>query len=366
MSDTNDLLTLNIFNEDVNVPVPGGTKEAPSSKPYDETKLSVPGKTELTTNQWNAALGALKKSFKEQAEIIEILENAVVVNESVEEQLERVNNEVIDNALFEAYDSGAFFEKVDRTDKDDVKAIVNKVRPKAQQYFDKEGIKFYKPKGGRGWWTRRLWQIVGVFITEEARVPDIMKKLNESMKADTGDFKLLHVKAAPSFVDLFRMRWNYKREWACFWILVDKKLPSEKELNAEQKADLEAAPNKGGKAAPVKESVEDFTESEEFFEAKKTFSLKKAYKKAVEENGEDSKEAKAAKKALDEQEAKKKEAKPVKESVEEFTESEEFLEAKKSFNLKKAYKKAVEENGEDSKEAKEAKKALDEQEAKKK
>lgn len=86
---------------DLNIPVPGGLKEQPSAKPYDQNSISVPGGdsetprskphdassisvpsgTTLSSATYNDALSRLQKSYKESIELLDMLKNVKVVDD---------------------------------------------------------------------------------------------------------------------------------------------------------------------------------------------------------------------------------------------------------------------------------------------
>ena len=57
--------------------LPGG--EQPATRPKDETKIMTGNGTEIKADVYNSAMGALKKSFKEASELIDMLSNCTVV-----------------------------------------------------------------------------------------------------------------------------------------------------------------------------------------------------------------------------------------------------------------------------------------------
>lgn len=161
-----EVLDLPINEEaDVSVPVPGGLKESAPGQPADQT-IPVPAKKDITADAYNTALANLKKSFKEAVEVMELLENVTVVQESAEDRQEAFTENAMDNAFLESLENGPLFEKVDRSDKTDVKAIVRELRPKIK---DSEAGKSgkYQPTTG---YIRHLQKIiesgVGLMLTE--------------------------------------------------------------------------------------------------------------------------------------------------------------------------------------------------------
>ena len=111
------------------VPIPGGDSEKPKSNQYDNASVSIPTTTTITADVYNSALSALKKSFKESYELLEMLENATIVTESVADKQSLYSQDV----LLESMESGPIFEAVTREDKNDIKSIVKKIRPEVEK-----------------------------------------------------------------------------------------------------------------------------------------------------------------------------------------------------------------------------------------
>ena len=63
--------------------LPGG--EQPATRPKDETKIMTGNGTEIKADVYNSAMGALKKSFKEASELIDMLSNCTVVESTLED-----------------------------------------------------------------------------------------------------------------------------------------------------------------------------------------------------------------------------------------------------------------------------------------
>lgn len=164
-NDIDDLLSINIFNEDQNITIPDGglkegylggykelsisvpegDKETPSSKPYDNASISVPGKINITADVYNDAFAKLKRSFKEGIEVMELIENAVIVEKSADEMQEEYTESVMWEALYESYIDGPMFEAVDKSNKGEIKAIIKKNRNAIYSFMKDESVTFYKP-----------------------------------------------------------------------------------------------------------------------------------------------------------------------------------------------------------------------------
>ena len=249
------------------VSIPGGLSETPSAKPADAASIPVPAKVTLTADQYNGALAALKKSFKEGYEIMEMLENANVVTESIED----VQDEFVENAILTAFEDGPIFEAVKREDKDGVKSIVRSLRPKIEDYFKDNKIKFYKPNilarfftgifvgtelttTFQHLWKNRLWQLIGIALCEDGNIKDITDILTEKYKDELGEYKILYVKTNKNIIDLFRTKFGWKNNAKAYFILVDKKVP--KELKEVENMVIDAA-NEEEKSEETKEEKND-------------------------------------------------------------------------------------------------------------
>ena len=230
--------------DDASVTIPEGTSETPKAKPYDASSVSVPTKVTLTADVYNNALSALKKSFKESVDIIEMLENAEVINKSIEEQQEEYIESVIGDQLLAAYENGPIFEAVKRGDKDAVKDIVRSLRSKIKDDLHDAKVKFYKPNlvaralaglvlpleanaSIQQIWQTRLWQVLGVCLVEAGNIKDVADNLTKKYESELGEYKILYAAAYPTLADLFRVKFNWKNSKGCYFLMVDKKLPKE-------------------------------------------------------------------------------------------------------------------------------------------
>ena len=218
------------------VSIPGGDSETPHAKPYDASSISVPSKVTLTSDQYNNALASLKKSFKEGAEIMEMLERVNVVETTLIDK----QKEFVENAILTAYEDGPMFEAVKRDDKDEVKEIVRKIRADVAKDMIDDDVTFYKPNhllslidpGAAARlichvWTNRMWQVLGEVLIEKGNVDDLCKRLTTKYKDELGDYKIIPYEAAPTIIDLFRAKFNWKNQLNCYILIIDKKVPSE-------------------------------------------------------------------------------------------------------------------------------------------
>ena len=232
--------------------LPGG--EQPGTRPKDETKIMTGNGTEIKADVYNSAMGALKKSFKEASELIDMLSNCTVVESTLEDQ----QQEFTDNAVLESYLNGPLFEKVDREDKDEVKEIVSKIKSGLYSTCKEEGVTFYQPSVvgrwiGQGYfWLMRLWQIAGAVVTERSNIDDFCKHLTEKFKDDLGEYKIVPVAVLPSWFDAFRVMNNWKNLQQPFFLLIDRKLDHElsqkdKQARRDYQKEVKALQDKKGK-----------------------------------------------------------------------------------------------------------------------
>lgn len=273
------------------VTIPGGDSETPKAKPYDVKSIPVPNKVTLTTDQYDAALSALKKSFKEGYEIMEMLEQANVVQKSVDDMQDEYTENVLFESLLAAYEDGPIFEAVTRDDKKVVKEVVRKIRPKIESALTElvDGkVKFYKANvvlgtitallaagaattaslgggiilgsgliaksvatavaGGavigasmaaseesgkvisrnfKTFWNNKLWQVLGVTHFEESNISKVVDALNEKLKDDLEGYKILYVKTSPVLADNFATKWGWKNNKNTYFLIVDKSIPKD-------------------------------------------------------------------------------------------------------------------------------------------
>lgn len=279
--ESDSILDISI-NESSEVNVPGGDKESPTGVPAD-VNVKIPSGTTITSDEYNQALSALKKSFQEGAELMGILEKATVVEKDIDAlQIDFLEN-AIDDAILKSYEDGPMFESVDRADKTDIKQIVRKIRETLPSALKDKKISFYKPQlvtraiiGGLGGaatlaatagasvagavhgglvtgvvagtlagkatkkitgaysaaaikqlFSTRLWQVLGVINIEEGNIKDIAESITKEYSDDIGEYKILYVKVHPTLIDMFRTKFNWKNSKSSYFLLVDKKLPKE-------------------------------------------------------------------------------------------------------------------------------------------
>ena len=254
----NDIINMNVDDEsfsegtDVNIPVPGGDKETPDEKPYDASSISIPSKITITVDKWNHMMTELKKSFKEAFEVMDVLENAEIIeNDNLDELQESYIESVIGDQLLAAYEDGPYFEAVKREDKTEVKSLVKEIRSRMPELCKKYNVSFKPPKtflrlltnvsatittsetskdnvaDKVTWWTTRFWQVLGVIYTENANIKTIIEKMNEDLSDVLGEYKILYSMSMSGLYDLWNNKFGWKNRNQTFFLIVDKSLPKE-------------------------------------------------------------------------------------------------------------------------------------------
>lgn len=281
---------------DVSIPVPGGMSETPSAKPYDATSISIPSKTTITADQYNCTITSLKNSFKEASEVLAALEGVQIVDKSIEQMQMEFTEACIDEALLTSLENGPLYEAVKSEDKDAIKEIVLKLRTKIQSVLKEDGITFYKPNivarcitavlttAGAGAaianlgapaigavvslagasniaasakqiYNNRLWQVIGIIHSEHGTNLDIAKKLTEKFKDELGEYKILTAEAEMALYDMFKTKFGWKSNSKAYFLVVDKKLPSE--IKSMQKEIAEALKKKDSTKDDAKDDKKD-------------------------------------------------------------------------------------------------------------
>lgn len=204
-----DVLDLNINESaDVSVPVPGGLNEKAPGQPADQT-IPVPSKTTITADTYNVAISNLKKTFKEAAEFMEILENATIVQKTADQMQEEYTEDAIAEAVFSSYADGPIYEAVDKANKAEIKGIAKKIRKELCKI--KRTINWYTGKKSSGAKlglldpvvissrNRKLelkaWQLVClVYPQKRVSLGKVLDDLNEEFSEILGDYKLKFIK----------------------------------------------------------------------------------------------------------------------------------------------------------------------------
>lgn len=259
--------------EGVNVAVPGGDKETPAAKPSDAAAVPVPATVTLTADEYNGAISALKKSFKEAVEICSILESASVVHKTAEELQEEFTEAAVGDVMLQTYEDGPLYEKVNKADKGDIKAIVRKIRSGVAKACKADNVHFYQPNliirtlvgvatvnagnhlnaALQQIWTTRLWQVLGICHSESGNIKTICDNLTEKFADELGDYKILYVKAQPTIYDALKAKFNWKNSKDAFFLLVDTKIPSEIRAAAKEINDQLTKPKSEGNKDGEKE-----------------------------------------------------------------------------------------------------------------
>lgn len=240
---------------DVNsIPIPGGDKETPDAKPYDgESGVPNPANVLLDEDEYNKALKALKKSFSEGADILDMLMRSNIQHKSVETKQHEFVEAALDEACYTAMCSGPMFEAVKRKDKNEIKELVEDIREDVLKFIRDQKFKAYKPalvariltgqlsSGVAQIYYHRLWQIIGIAVVDDN--DHLRKALNEEFKDQLGDYKIMLVESPFAFLDLFRTKFNWKNTLSPHFIIIDKKMPAEitkatKADNAEYEAKM--------------------------------------------------------------------------------------------------------------------------------
>lgn len=227
-----------------------------------ETSISVPSGVELDEDTYNASIKALKQSFKEAYDIMGILEKCKVSGKTASQRQAEFTEAAIDDAVYESYCSGPLFEAVDRADKEKVKSIINTIRPKIEKFTFDDRVEFYKPSKwirlimSVQWWETRFWQVAGALCMEQNNIDDYVKRLSAEFSDDLGEYKIIAARVPPSIFDLFRTKFNWKNMKRAYFLLIDKKMPSE--LKAAMKELDKAAKTDSSNNVVVKECVIDY------------------------------------------------------------------------------------------------------------
>ena len=226
----------NNYDETSNPGLPGNKDN------YDETAIPHGGK-EITADDYNQAIASLQKTFKEAAEVTEMLAGLTVVPQTPDSIQTEYTEGYIAEAIYESFMTGPIYEAVQRKDKDDVKDLVQDIISGLARKIRKAGnVKYVKPSNIMRFlfdpagiphlfyqaWTKRLWQIVGLIYIEEGNVEEVISTLNSEYADKLGDYKFLASKCkSPALIDMFRLKLHWKNVQECYTLVIDKKLPSE-------------------------------------------------------------------------------------------------------------------------------------------
>jgi len=189
---TEKLIKTEDLAKETSVSVPGGDGESPSAKPYDASSISIPSSTTITTTEHNKMMSALKQSFKEGVQVLELLEKFEVVNKTLDEIQHEFTEAAVDNAIFESYLEGPFFEASDEPNKKQIKAVVKKVQSKVEPKTDYYLIpsNCIKKLFSRGEDLKsKTWQTVGVFYAKD-NPSAAVKYYQDMFKEELGEYVL--------------------------------------------------------------------------------------------------------------------------------------------------------------------------------
>lgn len=279
------------------IAIPGGDSETPKSKPYDASNIPISSKKEITVDQYNKAITALQKAFKEGYEIASILENVDIVKFSTESKQEHFIESAIDEAIIEAYDNGPVYESVSRRDKKEIKNIVNELRKDINSALGDMNVKYHHPKVfarfSRGAvWSTYIWQIIGCIYIERGNVRDIVKSLNSKFNDKLGEYKILEVRVLPNIADAFKVKFGWKNTKSVYFLVVDTKLPEDLKTSNQGIKPATESPNLDQEYELLETLLEDtsdsfdsFDEFDEFFEASAMKSISNLAKGQVGKSG---------------------------------------------------------------------------------
>ena len=72
-----------------------------------------------------------------------------------------------------------------------------------------------------------MWQVLGCAILNDEDYRQFTKFVNEKYKDELGGYKIIVQKCTPSFIDLFRGKFNIKNQLMPYFMFVDKGLDME-------------------------------------------------------------------------------------------------------------------------------------------
>ena len=235
---------------------PGGLNEKPDAKPYTDgyTTVAEPAKVQMDEDTYNKAINTLKQSFKEAYELMDTISKCQVITESVEDKQQKFVEEALDEAFYNSYMEGPIFESVNKSDKDEVKAIVNDLKKKIKRFALENDADFNEAKtffrlllnldineyGWRAgdnntdekskygtnsirWWSTRFWQVLGVVYCEGTDIKTLVNKLNEEFKDELKGYNILFSKSFPNLYDLICNKFGWKNRNKTYFLIVDKK-----------------------------------------------------------------------------------------------------------------------------------------------
>lgn len=213
---------------------PGGFRERPTGKPVGgEFGPSTPKKVELTTDEWNKAMAALKHSFKEGVEIMDMLEQCRIVEETVDDRQNKYMEELMQEAAYEALINGPIFEAAKDSDKAIIRGKVKKLNRKVRKYFkDKRAnykpVQLYANLTKAGPFRSRLWQYLGVAWMDNPVAKRYATDLTEIYKDILGEYKILPIPCLfREQREMFIKQFKWDKNANIIMFIIDKKIPME-------------------------------------------------------------------------------------------------------------------------------------------
>ena len=131
-------------NSSIDIP-DGGYSEKPRAKPYDATSIKTSSGIQITADAYNDAFNKLKQSFKEGLEVMEMIEGAEIIENSLEDQQEAYTESMVWNAIYESYLTGPMYEAVKAEDKAEISKIVKEISAGVEKTVKENKLHFYKP-----------------------------------------------------------------------------------------------------------------------------------------------------------------------------------------------------------------------------
>ena len=214
--DVGDIFSVNIFAESdepkLTENLPGANLPSidNNKKNEDEASVTVPKTTDIPVGVYNDAIDNLQKVLKESADVLQSLKTMRPVTESVDDAQDRFTESAIDNAIFESYCDGPYFEAVAKENKSEIKAIVKKIKKQICKFT--RSIKWYtssKTIAGTklGFFDAMIlaattkefkmfaWQTICIiFPSRGTTIRECLDSLTEEFKDELGDYEFKIIK----------------------------------------------------------------------------------------------------------------------------------------------------------------------------
>lgn len=267
---TEDIFGINIFEESTepklseNLPGANLPSIDDKKKNDDEASVAVPKATEIPANVYNQAIADLQKTFKEAAEICATLQGVVPVTESVEDAQDKFTESVIENAIFESFCNGPYFEKASRAGKTAIKdaadAIKEKVKAGGKDPYTLKPISalsyLFTARAGFSRGPQRkwaglgiinpiIWQMCGVFFCHANEIAEAVEHYKTKFADDLGDLTFNVLRCGLTWPDLYGKKAK-GADGQAYILLVDTKrdnavkevkLPTKEEMEKEEEKD---------------------------------------------------------------------------------------------------------------------------------